>query len=203
MRVKIVNVFPEPSSIFIYSRLLSKISQEEVSVSDVYSARNGVGKLKRELTMEYDSIFRNRFLKRQIINEKFDILHYADPMVPPASLNSGQVVTVHDNPSLLLGSDMYSSDSLNGILTKKFLKRNFLKYSEFEHVLSVSDYVKRNLIDFGFEGEINTIYLPVAPFFTNILDKTSLRQELGLPQEKTLILSVSTNLKKKNLDLIS
>jgi len=66
-----------------------------------------------------------------------------------------------------------------------------------------TEVLKHELIDFGFTGNIRAIHLPYSPVFKKIdVTKKNLRKELGLPQDKKIIISVSSDLPRKNLSTI-
>ena len=147
--------------------------------------------------MEMDSYFNGVRLKHKLKNYKYDILHYADPTVSPILKNERQIVTVHDNPGMVLQTDLYLGRSLVDIGKKNLWKRNINKYKEFENVLTNLNYVRKSLLEYGFNGNIETIYLPVAPYFKKLRNKNETRKELGLLADKIILLSVSTNGAKK------
>ena len=201
----VVNVFESPTAIWLYSRNLIKVNNRMITVYDAFPKSGIISKIEREIQMTSDAYLGTHFLHRKITGYEFDILHYADPIVPPVMDPQGvehSVVTIHDNPVMLIDSDLYSPNSLAGKITKNYLKRNFEKYKEFDRVLVVSDYVRNSLIRYGFTGQTDTIYLPITPYFRHLDNKIALRRELGLPLHKKLILSVSTKVKRKNLILI-
>jgi len=202
LKVKVINIWENPTALYLYSRKLTSVDSKNISVLDEYQAIPGNNRLKRKLQMEVDSYFHGLLLKNKLKGEEYDILHYADPMVPPIKAQETHVITVHDNPAIISGSDLYFSDTPIDKITKKFLKRNIEKYMEFKNVLANSNYVKSSLLEYGFTGNIETIYLPVDPYFKKLHDRDKFRKELGLPDDKILLLSVSTSTKRKNLNLI-
>ena len=205
LNVLVINVFERPTAIWLYSRNLQGIDPMHISVYDAYPKSNPVSRLKREMEMMSDSFLGTGFLNRNIVAANDTIIHYADPMVPPAvdkKFLKSKLVTIFDNPKVLLSTDLYFKDSVGGRLSKKFLNKNIEKYKNFENTLVESTYVKNSLIDFGFLGSIDVIYLPISPSFRPLGDKYNLRRKLNLPQDSKLILSVSTDIKRKNLNLI-
>ena len=214
MKVKVINPEEKSSSIWRYSRNLCNVDQENISVLDVYNEFNGINLIKREFKMEMDSYFGGVFLRKELDEEDYDILHYANQTISPIKTKKIQVVTVLDNPYVFLQSDVYSSFSAtennfkkhmkhNIVLVRRiFLKRNMNKYKEFENVLTNSNYVRKSLLEYGFTGNIETIYHPVAPYFKKLQNRIEIRNELGLPNNKILLLSVSSNAMRKNLALI-
>jgi len=214
MIVKVINSEKEFSSIWLYSRNLCKVDNKNISVFDAYNEFHGINLLKREFKMGVDSYLGGLFLREELKDEDYDILHYGTQTISPVKTRKIQVVTVHDNPHMFLQSGIYSSYSATEknfkrfmkrnivLIRKSFLKRNMDKYKEFENVLTNSNYVKKSLLEYGFTGNIETIYLPVAPYFKKLQDKNEIRKELGLPDNKILLLSVSSNAMRKNLALI-
>ena len=214
MRVKVVNSEEKFSSIWLYSRSLSKVDSNNISIFDAYNEFNGINLIKREFEMEVDSYFGGLFLRKKLDDEDYDILHYATQTISPVKTRRIQVVTVHDNPYMFLQSGIYSSYTTTEknfknfmkhnivLIRKKFLKRNLDKYKNFENVLTNSNYVRKSLLEYGFTGHIETVYLPIAPFFKKLQNRNEIRKELGLPDNKILLLSVSSNAKRKNLALI-
>lgn len=126
-----------------------------------------------------------------------NIVHYITPSLFPVVSNENSVVTIHDNPFALL-SDLY----IQSRARIRSIKGYLMKYAEFEHILTVSKYVKRKLIEYGFEGSIEVANPPVRRFHKLGIDKARLRTRMGLPQDKLLILSVSTIQKRKNTSMI-
>ena len=202
MKVKVINIWENPTAIYLYSRILTSVDKENISVLDEYQQVPGSIRVKRKLQMGMDSYFQGLFLKNKLKNEVYDILHYADPMIPPVKTHKTCVITIHDNPAILLNSDLYFSDAFADRITKKFLKRNIDRYVKFKNVLTNSNYVRTSLLEYGFTGNIETIHLPIDPHFKKLQGKDKLRNELGLPVGKTLLLSVFTNVKRKNLSVI-
>jgi len=214
MRVKVINSSEKFSSIWLYSRNLCKVDNESISVLDAYNKFNGIDLMKREFQIGVDSYLGGLFLRKELDDEDYDILHYANQTISPVKTRKVQIVTVHDNPYLFLQSGIYSSYTSNEknfkklmkynvvLIKNRFLKKNMDRYKEFENVLTNSNYVGKSLLEYGFTGNIETIYLPVSPYFEKLQHKNEIRKELGLPDNKILLLSVSNNATRKNLVLI-
>lgn len=140
-------------------------------------------------------IFANEF---KIIKEKLNsgsIIHYTNPQIKPISYNSNSVVTIHD---------LFFYKDRNKLKDKvrKALTRNIEVYKNFDNILTVSETMKREISESGFRGNIVSIHPPVWKGFTFMPDKSSLRKRLSLPKDKKLILSVSTNVKRKNVETV-
>lgn len=161
------------------------------------------------------NILLGRFLfreaKKYILNnsEKDRIIHYTHQTISPfyRDLNRS-VVSIHDNPFTALEYGIYNTpkenitDQLSFRIYSHSIRQNLEKYKRFKYVISTSDYVRNYLIKYGFKNEITTIHPPVATHFTSIKDKVKLREELNLPIDKKLLLSVTTDQPRKNLNLI-
>lgn len=132
--------------------------------------------------------------REKILKERTDeIIHYSNYRISPFTNDEKSVITMNDL--------IYSKTGrFREALIKSYLLRNLKSYMKFRYVQSVSNVVKRELEDYGFEGQIKTLYQPVPEYFRKLsLDKKTLRKGLGLPLDKTLLLSVSTNRPGKNL----
>jgi glycosyltransferase involved in cell wall biosynthesis len=120
--------------------------------------------------------------------------------------NSKSVLfTVHDNPFAQFKSNLYyNNQGLAERLSKKLEKHIFNKYAMKSETITVNtNHVKKFLIKWGYKGRISVINLPVSESFYPIKeDKSDIRKELNLPINKILILSVSNNVYRKNLETV-
>ncbi|MEM0136744.1 MAG: glycosyltransferase family 1 protein [Thermoplasmatales archaeon] len=204
-KVIVANVSEKPTSIWLYAENLKMMAPSSISSFYAYH-KSGCSKsrINRRIKMMSDAFLKSKFLLRQLITFDYDILHYAHQNIPPIlskSFDKPQVITVHDNPKKLF-TDLYSPNSFAGKLAKSFIEKNLRTYMNFENVLATSNYIKNSLISYGFSGNIEMIYLPISPGFKKIRNKIGLRKELNLSIDEKLILSVSTNEKRKNLQLV-
>ena len=150
------------------------------------------------------SMFVNRLLLKSLdkdfvefLNRNDHIVHYAFPNVRPPSLSETHVVTIHD----LMAFD-YSIDI--SFLNRKNWQYNIMLCKKFPHIITPTEYVKKQAERMGiFDGEITAIHHAVSPYFRPLgRDKKELRKELGLPVDKTLVLSVSIAAPRKNLKVV-
>lgn len=123
------------------------------------------------------------------------LVHYVDPLIKPFTNNEKSIVTIHD---------FFFLDRINesNYRSLRYAQKNVRAYKKFSHVLAVSNHVKNQALAKGFEGEITVINPPVSRNFYHIDSKKELRAELGLPEEKILILSIGDYIPRKNLDVI-
>ena len=124
------------------------------------------------------------------------IIHYSSQGIPYLKLKNRYVFTIHD----LFGLDSkFNKDSR----LRKLLERN-LKYIESgERIITVSKYVKSQLRNFGLDGGIDVIYPPVSRSFKMLDNRVSVRKSLGLPENRRLVLSVSSVDPRKNLKAVA
>ncbi len=132
-------------------------------------------------------------INRQISGDT--IIHYASQGIPKLNLKHRFVYTIHD----LFGIDEnYNKDQKLRNLLKKNLKQVFLSCK----IVTNSNFIRSKLEELDISKEIVTIYPPVSNSFTLINDKEKIRNELRLPLHKKLILSVSSNDPRKNLNAV-
>lgn len=124
------------------------------------------------------------------------MVHYSSQDIVPFNLKSIKLVTVHD----LFGLDKrFNPKSALRYALGKTMK----KFAQFENVIAISNKVKKELVDFGFKGEITVIHNAVAPVFHKLkIDRFKIREELNLPTDKKLVLSVSSMEARKNLGAV-
>ena len=139
--------------------------------------------------------FAFRKFKRILVRESNNLIHYTSQQVKPFRIGHS-TVTVHDLVPILFPEQTNRS-------IVRLTKNNIKFYSKLPVTAAVSEFTKRTMEEQGFEGEIyvvpNTISKTFQPLGT---DKQVLRRKLGLPIEKKLILSVSTDVPRKNLNIV-
>ncbi len=133
------------------------------------------------------------FLRMESIDGS--IIHYANPSIEPIKNVSNSVVTIHDLIAIKLKNNY---DWLFERAVIKSLKR----FKNFENIVTVSIYVAKQLKNEGFSGRIEAIYPPISENFRPLGNKIELRKKLGLPLNKKLILSVSSDESRKNLKAV-
>lgn len=124
-------------------------------------------------------------------------VHYTSIDVPPLAPSSNSVVTVHDAPRAIMSKALYSLPLRYRIAQWLRLQR----YREFPFILAPSNHVRQELIEYGVDGSVHVIHPCYHPAFVTI-DRRSARRSLGLPESKTLILSVSSAEMRKNLSVV-
>lgn len=193
-QIVLVNAWKPRTSLYIYSRLILSISKnfEVIDLTNDVTNKGFVWNLKNFL-LTFTTI--NTIYK---IKNKKRVVHYIDPTIAPLTTMDTNIVTIWDDPSIVLNTDLY----MDSYLIKTHFKGNIKRFSKFKNVITPTNYIKRSLEAYGFDGKITSIYTPVRPIFRNLPNKKELRRELGLPLEKTLILSISVDVKRKNLEMV-
>lgn len=152
-----------------------------------------------DLSHYIQSRFLNRFLSQSdeyIDDIRDSILHYANPGIFPFQIDDRSIVTIHDLIFLKYhGLRHFIGDSNN--------KRYINSYRKIPYVLTFTNYVKKELEAFGFDSVVRNILPSVSESFHPLEEeKKKLRMKHGLPENKFLLLSVSTNRPGKNLRVI-
>lgn len=136
-------------------------------------------------------IFHNKI--KELIKDNA-IIHFPSHIVGPfSSKKYSNVLTVHDILPFLYKADYHKNFSTTS-------RNYFNKYKKFSNIIAISNKVKNDLSDHNIdEKNITTIYPPINREFKHLRNKEKLRSELNLPQEKFLILSISSTERRKNL----
>ena len=125
------------------------------------------------------------------------ILHFSSQFEQFFEFNKTiNVVTIHDIFPHLFKADYSKS------FTKTFYDY-FNRYKNFSNIITVSNKVKNDLSIFNIDmTNVTAIYPPINQHFKPLQSKEKLRSELNLPQDKILILSISSIERRKNLSTI-
>jgi glycosyltransferase involved in cell wall biosynthesis len=142
-----------------------------------------------------NNTFGKAIFKRLAYELQDNLVHFTTFGLPLFRKNKKDLVTIHDLFFLDKRDEAYRKW---GNISKYLLDR-FLDY---ENIIAPSIKIKEELINYGFTGKIDVIYIPVQKEFQYIQDKINLRKELALPVDKTLILSVSSKLARKNTETV-
>ena len=145
-----------------------------------------------------DLVYRRKLEKNFSLFSPSKRIHYLSQSINPFSVTDRDIVTVHDSPQSVLDTDLYSVSAMHKVLNRRL----YNKYRKFQNIMADSTHTKKGLIDYGFEGRIEVIYLPFPEYFHRIDDKNFLRKKLGLPEDKFLVLSITNGVKRKNLEKV-
>ena len=135
------------------------------------------------------------------INSKDNIIHITSQTMKPIFNAKNMVVTIHD---VIAMQKNLSSISIMEKIKNIYLKRYLHQYIKYENIITISNYVKSMILEnFNINGNNVTVISPyVSSNFYHIEDKQKVREKLGLPSNKKLILSVSSDQPRKNLGMV-
>ena len=149
------------------------------------------------LNNRFPSLFLSR-IKKQIENQidPITLIHYSSQNIPHLNLKNRYVFTVHDTFGL-------GSKSSSNTRFKKLIKINLKYIQSSERIIAVSNYTRSQLHKFGIDGKVDVIYPPVSRTFKSLGEPISIRKILGLPENKKLVLNVSSQEPRKNLKVVA
>jgi glycosyltransferase involved in cell wall biosynthesis len=124
------------------------------------------------------------------------VIHYLTSSCPPIKHNGRTIVTFHD-----FVYEDYPENNVTHAYAK-MRQRNDKKYMKADYGMVFTNYMKSVLIDKGFFGEVKVVPHPFFYDFKPLPNKEDLRRRIGLPLNKKIIISVSTNEKRKNLAMV-
>src|SRR5579875_1948751 len=129
-----------------------------------------------------------------IKSDKDALVIYGSQQIRPFKLVRESVI-VHD--LIPLKYPEYGNKMITSILRK-----NMEYYRKLPLIGTVSKFTKKSLEDYGIESRIEVLYNVVSKEYRYINQKNAIRRNLGLPDDKILVLSVSANYPWKNLNVL-
>ena len=207
-KVFIVNRYPPFTSVYRWSTdLADSLPYEKEIINLIYDGKgwdnphSGIDFASNMGTNPLAYIFRSAAFskaKKYIqahSDKKMIIAHYTNQFSGTLGLrDSIEVVNVQDSPYFLEDSS---------ILRRVYMKLLYKSLKDVKFIVTNTDILKDELIHFGFSGRITTIHLPFGRSFKKIeASKDALRNLLGLPPSKKLVLSVSSDSPRKNLKTV-
>ena len=127
------------------------------------------------------------------IKRNSGFIHYSSSLMLPLDSSIDNVVSIHD---IIFLKDTGIDAPLS---QRKYFELAFRRFARYKWIITPTDFVKQELMDYGVDGQISVIPYCTADYFKPITDKISLRKKLNLPLDKILVLSVSTDVARKNL----
>ena len=217
-RVVLLNPYLPPSAVYRYGldifgglenvKLFTLVNNRKTALPEFSKGNFVSGKFERIETLNkllpntaYNAFVNS--IKKDADNEHRTIIHYIAPMNQIKFPEFTKVVTFYDPVSVLLDTPMFRELGQrhlpDELLQRQFQRRYYNSFKKFDNILCVSEYVRSILISEGFSDSIKVIYPAIAPEYLQLSDKKALRRKLKLPEDKKLVLSVSSNLNRKNL----
>ena len=143
----------------------------------------------------FSNIVFRKFKRYLLEKSSVSLIHYTSQQIIPFKVGH-ETVTIHDLMPILFPEQTHK-------LIVKLSKKNLEYYRKLPIVMSVSNFTKGVMEEMGFVGKIHVIQNVVSKAFRPLnVRKDALRKELGLPMDKKLVLSVSTNVPLKNLKVV-
>ena len=135
------------------------------------------------------------------INSIEGIVHITSQTMKPIFNSRHMIVTVHD---IMASQNNIRTDSVMEAVKKRYMNQYLKRYMKYDNIVTVSNTVKFQILEnFNMdESKINVIPPYISDQFYHLEDKDKVREKLGLPSDKTLILSVSSNQPRKNLGMV-
>ncbi len=214
----VINRSSYPSSLFHYAinlylanpdhSTLLNIGRVEMPDGTVTEKQNIHLPLERHFYLSgmMGSFPSHNFLRKLPAIEENPIVHYSSLFSLPVKSDWMPVtVTIHDHPRSLLADTLYRKESdshLKNFYSSIFMKRFYKGAFSLPYLITVSEHVSNGLYDFGYRGKVLVVHPPVSDSFNYIHAKEPLRKELDLPSDKLIILSVSSEERRKNLRII-
>lgn len=146
-------------------------------------------------TKFFNIVFRKSIKK--IRNQEKDGIytHYTGVGMPPLSSPELGIISIHD---LFFLNEKLREDYPH----RRYLARNFSGFLKFSNCMVPSSWVKEEILNAGFKGNVTVIHHSVDSHFRPLNHKDELRTTLKLPLGKILVLSVSSAEKRKNLGVV-
>ncbi|MCL5680682.1 MAG: glycosyltransferase [Candidatus Thermoplasmatota archaeon] len=207
-KVFIVNRYPPFTSVYRWSTdLADSLPYEKEIINLIYDGKgwdnphSGIDFSSSLGTNPLAYIFRSAAFSKtkkyiQTHSDKRRIIaHYTNQFSGTLGLrNTSEVVNVQDSPYFLEDSS---------ILRRVYMKLLYESLKDVKFIVTNTEILRDELIHFGFSGRITTIHLPFGRQFRKMeASKDALRNLLGLPPLKKLVLSVSSDSARKNLKTV-
>ena len=208
VKVFIINRYPPFTSIYKWSTgLADSLPYDKEIINLIYDRRGWDNPHSgRDFTSKFRAnpityIFRSaafsnakEYIKGHSDNKK-TIVYYTNQFSGTLGLrDSTEVVSVHDSP-------YYLGDS--STLRRVYMKLLYESLKEMKFIITNTEYLKGELFHYGYNGKITTIHLPFEKTFRKLdASKEALKNLLGFPPSKKLVLSVSSDSPRKNLKTV-
>ena len=135
------------------------------------------------------------------INHTNDIIHITSQTIKPVFRNKKMVITIHD---VIPFHRNVENDDIMENIKQHFIKKYIMEYLKYDNIVTLTSHIKNQLIsEFKVNDKNITVIPPYIPdSFFPISRKEQLRKELGLPLDKKLILSISSDQPRKNIPMV-
>ncbi|MEM0136427.1 MAG: glycosyltransferase [Thermoplasmatales archaeon] len=221
MNSLVVNRYPYPSSLYKYaldlldgnageSSLLNLLTNSNKwsnahagqDVKVVMSGNFYLSGLMSRLT------FRNarRIIGEYQKNHEKIVVHMVSPFADPSfAAGFPRTVTIHDSPEAMFVKGEYrrSLESSSSYSIRMRMNRMlYAKAMKLPYLCVNSKHVAAAMKEYGYDGQTFVLYPAISRTFNMIPDRLNIRKKLHLPVDRILLLSVSIDEVRKNLDMV-
>ena len=221
MHSLVFNRYPFPSSLYKYAVDLYEANRGKSQLLNIvtnqtrwqtkHSGRNVNVSLSNHFFIS-GIMSRFTFINARKLIEDYDranediIVHMVSPFANPSFAKGFPItVSVHDSPESMFKKEEYrrlSESHTSYSLRMKMTKIFYNEAMKLPYLCVNSKHIADALRDYGYNGSIFVLYPPVSEKFYKIDGKERLRKKLNLPIDRALILSVSTNEVRKNVEMV-
>ena len=217
----VLNRFPYPSSLYKYAVDLVEGNSPNSLLFNIITNSNkwnnshsGTDFKVPFFNKFYISGLTSKFTFRNITNEILkisnkdmpSIIHLVSPFASPVFTHRYPItVTIHDSPKALFKQGLYrmEKETLRDYSIRMKLTKHLYKSAmKLPALCTNSYYVADSMREFGYGGKLSVLPPPVSRSFKPLSNKNEIRLKLGLPLDRILILSVSIDEVRKNLDMV-
>jgi glycosyltransferase involved in cell wall biosynthesis len=151
---------------------------------------------RRAANLEYQHIlYRRAFRRVRDFVQPDGVIHYSDPAISPID-GPNEVVTIHDLTALSSTRSIRDEYS-------RFVRRNLERFRTFPTIVADTNTAARQVRLEGFGKRVVVVYPPVPQGLFPVAARQRVRESLGLPENRRLVLSVSSLSPRKNLGVVS
>ena len=135
------------------------------------------------------------------INHSSDIIHITSQTIKPVFKNKKMVITIHDVIPFHRNAE---NDDIMEKIKQHFIRKYIKEYLKYDNIVTLTLHIKNQLISEFHVNESNITVIPpyISDSFFPLSCKEQLRKELGLPLDKKLILSISSDQPRKNIPMV-
>ena len=148
--------------------------------------------------------FQNNFPKlayrkfQKEINRSLDkyqsLFHYSDCFQARFTPLERSLVTVHD---VFVASEKYVKKY--NYKMNRFNFKNLKEFLRMRNLIVDSNFVRDDIVELGYEFNPKVVHLSYGKHMRKMSDKNAIRKKYNLPEDKILVMSVSSNDPRKNL----
>jgi glycosyltransferase involved in cell wall biosynthesis len=216
-RIQLVNSYPPPTAVWRIARLIRMAVGEQADLATICvgnlnfdavdtttSSLHGNWPLPSRVRSVLNTILpglalRSLTSKCRRVLASDGIVHYLSEDIRPWVKGNRVAVLILGNPMATLESERYYRFSEG---YKMAVRINLRRYSRFATCVTLSEYVRRGLQEFGYDAPIRVVPPAIDPTFQVVEDREALRRRLHLPTDRKILLSISTGERRKNIRIL-